>query len=153
MELAVLAADQAAEQEAAGGTRNQHVAVERAAELLGIQPLAPDLVAGAIVADAGRYGHRDLAGCGPRRDDQRLFPWGAGAVGAEHRHDRQFAALGMVDQVGGIHARAAAMRLSQPTETVRVPVSSRPMVCGVVGGHAGPGDIVQSHAARAANLP
>src|SRR4029453_13519154 len=26
------------------------------------------------------------------------------------------------------------MRLSQPTETVRVPVSSRPMVCGVVGG-------------------
>src|SRR3954466_2091857 len=29
---------------------------------------------------------------------------------------------------------ALAMRLSQPTETVRVPVSSRPMVCGVVGG-------------------
>src|SRR3954466_4619516 len=26
------------------------------------------------------------------------------------------------------------MRLSQPTETVRVPVSSRPIVCGVVGG-------------------
>ena len=26
------------------------------------------------------------------------------------------------------------MRLSQPTETVRVPVSSLPMVCGVVGG-------------------
>ena len=26
------------------------------------------------------------------------------------------------------------MRLSQPTETVRVPVSRRPMVCGVVGG-------------------
>ena len=29
---------------------------------------------------------------------------------------------------------AAAMRLSQPTDTVRVPVSRRPMVCGVVGG-------------------
>src|SRR4030095_7403917 len=27
-----------------------------------------------------------------------------------------------------------AMRLSQPTETVRVPVSRRPIVCGVVGG-------------------
>jgi hypothetical protein len=26
------------------------------------------------------------------------------------------------------------MRLSQPTETVRVPVSSRPIVCAVVGG-------------------
>src|SRR5690606_36509038 len=29
---------------------------------------------------------------------------------------------------------AAAIRFSQPTETVRVPVSSRPIVCGVVGG-------------------
>ena len=29
---------------------------------------------------------------------------------------------------------AAAIRFSQPTDTVRAPVSSRPMVCGVVGG-------------------
>src|SRR5688572_6133513 len=29
---------------------------------------------------------------------------------------------------------AAAIRFSQPTDTVRVPVSRRPMVCGVVGG-------------------
>ena len=45
------------------------------------------------------------------------------------------------------------MRLSQPTETVRVPVSSRPIVCGVVGGSQRAGDIVEGHAARAAHFP
>ena len=44
------------------------------------------------------------------------------------------------------------MRLSQPTDTVRVPVSSRPMVCGVVGGTQARGDLVERHAARAADF-
>ena len=45
------------------------------------------------------------------------------------------------------------MRLSQPTETVRVPVSSRPMVCGVVGGAQRFRDIVEGHPARPAHFP
>ena len=41
---------------------------------------------------------------------------------------------GSVTRSAASTSSAAAMRFSQPTETVRVPVSSRPTVCGVVGG-------------------
>ena len=63
MELGVLAANEAPEQEAPGESGDQEVAVHGAAELLRGEALAPDLVAAAIVADAGGDGD----------GDQRLF--------------------------------------------------------------------------------
>ena len=52
VQLAILSPDQAAEQEAAGGAWDKDVTVERMGVVLGLKPLQPDLVAGAIVADA-----------------------------------------------------------------------------------------------------
>ena len=70
MELAFVTANQSTEQEASGRAGDEHVTVERAGELGGIELLAPDFVAGAIVPDPGLDGDRDLPGGRTGRDDQ-----------------------------------------------------------------------------------
>ncbi len=45
-----------------------------------------------------------------------------------------FSRIGSVTRSAGVQPRAAAIRFSQGSDTVRVPISSRPIVCGVVGG-------------------
>ena len=76
LQLVVVAVDQAPEQEAAGGAGDEDVAVEGGGEALGGLAVEPELVAGAIVADAGGDDHRHLARRIAGRHDQ------AGAAGS-----------------------------------------------------------------------
>jgi hypothetical protein len=52
--------------------------------VLGLKPLQPDLVAGAIVAGAGRNRHRDLPGTCLGRNYQRLSLGRSCAVCTKH---------------------------------------------------------------------
>src|SRR6478736_3022731 len=87
VELAFLAPDQPTEQEASGRTRDEYVAIERLAEVVGVEPFAPDFVARAIVADTGRDGHRNLASNDARGNDQGRPLRGSRAVRTEDRDD------------------------------------------------------------------
>ena len=57
------------------------------------------------------------------------------------------ARAGSVTRSAASTPSALAIRFSQPTETVRVPVSSRPIVCG--SSAAASGDVVERHLQRA----
>src|SRR3954468_10681849 len=105
MELAVFAPDQAAEQIAPGGAGDEHVAVERSAELLGGEAQAPDLVAGSIIADAGEETHGDHAGLGPRRHDDSGAARRVGAVMVEIGGERQVLAVRKLDEIAGLDSQ------------------------------------------------
>src|SRR3546814_12375018 len=68
VQLAIFAADEAAEQEAARGAGKEDVAIERTGKCGGHKPFAPNLIANAIIADARRYTHRDEARGGEGRN-------------------------------------------------------------------------------------
>src|SRR3546814_13641213 len=74
VQLAIFAADEAAEQEAARGAGQEDVAIERTGKCGGHQTFAPNFIATEILADASRYTHRALARGGQGRDFQVRDP-------------------------------------------------------------------------------
>ena len=52
LQLVGVAVDQPSEDEAAGHTGDQNIAIERLAEIVGLKHVAPDFIAGTVVADA-----------------------------------------------------------------------------------------------------
>src|SRR4030095_15295200 len=112
MQLAIFPPDQPAEKETPGGTGHKQVAVERMAIFLGLQPLAPDFIARAIVADAGRNGHRNLSARRTGRNHQSLSLRRGCTISAEHGDNRQLSSIRMIDKVGGVDSK----RLSDAVE-------------------------------------
>jgi hypothetical protein len=98
------------------------------------QSRQPDLVAAAIVADAGRDidCHQTRIGLG--RHDHARAAGRMSAVMIQDRGDRDIFPVRQLHQIGRIDAERAGDPIEPPTDTVLVPVSRRPMVCGVVGG-------------------
>jgi hypothetical protein len=152
MQLAIFSSDQPAKQESAGWARYEDVAIERQAVVVRIKPLAPNLVSGAVVAIAGRDRHGNLTCRGPWRDDQRLFLRCCRTIGAKHGDNRELAAFGVIDQIGGIDAKRLGNAI-EPTDRDRTGTGFK-AADGLRGGgrRAGPGDVVQRHAACAADL-
>ena len=139
LQFLFIAVDKPTEQEAAGGAGDEHVAVERSAHSPRAERFAPHFVAGPIIADTGTDHDRDLAILHARWDDDRRLARRGRSARAEDRGDLELGAFATFDRDPAPQPRApCAMRFSQPTETVRVPVSRRPMVCGVVGGSQPP---------------
>ena len=153
MELPILPADEPAEQESAGGARDENVSIERLGEIIGLDALAPDLVPCTIIPDTRRNRQSNLTGSNFRRNDQRLSPGGGCAVRPYHCNYGKFGSIGMIHEV----RRIDSQRGSDPVEPTD-------------GDRAGPGfettdglrcrrgdarlcDVVQSHTAGAANLP
>jgi len=153
VELVILASDQAAEQEAAGGSGDEQVAVERACERFGLQPLQPELVAAAIIADPGLDDHRDQPGRSGRRQDDAVAARRVGALMVERRGDRNVHARGQGDEIG----RLDLERLGDP---VQPPDRDRPRArlepADRLRGRRRPtarGDVLERHPARAPHLP
>lgn len=91
--------DQASEQEAARGAREEEVAVHCPAELVGVEAFAPNLITGAIIARARRNGDRHQPRPHPGRNDDGGAARRNGAIYAKHGDDRKFATLGVIDKV------------------------------------------------------
>lgn len=158
VELRTFGADQAAEQEAAGGAGDEDVAVHGAGEGGrgvvggGVDALAPDFVAGAVVADRARHFDGDESGRGGGGDDDAGLARGVDAVGGEDGGDGDVLAVRQLDEV----ARGDAERAGDAVE----PADRYGARAGFEAadglrrgrGDTGAGDVVESHLPSAADF-
>ena len=153
MELPAVAADQASEQEAARWPRDEYVAVEGTSEVVRIEPIAPNFIAGAIIAYACGNGHCHLAPSRSRRNHQRLLPRCRGTIGTEHCDNRQLATLRMIDEVGRVDSERRGNAIEPPHGYGTGPGLQPPDGLRGRRRNAGLGHVVQRHSAGAANFP
>src|SRR5688572_24678374 len=149
----LFAADQAPEQEATGRAGDEHVAVERAGVVLGLEHVAPDFVTSAIITDAGRDGDRDLSGLRTRRHDDRGSLRRRRTVAADDRDDPEIGSVAVVDEVRCLDAESGRDTV-EPADRYGARPGLEP-ADGLRSGRrcAGAGDVVQRHSSSPPHLP
>jgi len=153
VELLPIHADQPAEDEASRRTRDEDVAVERTGIIAGLERAAPDMVAGAIVADPAGDAQREHFLADPLRT-KGLWPRGrVRAIGGEQRGDLVLRLVGHADELGRRHAERIGNAV-EPVDRQRPRARFEPPD-RLRGGRriAAPGDVVERQPFGAPDRP